>query len=405
MKIVQINGGVFGSTGNIMFGISDKLREHGMEDLCFAPVTTTNRKKEPLYSYKKIGSYNSRRFNVLLARLTGLEGCFAKRATKKAISRIKQYGPDLIHLHNLHNSFINLKMLFDYIKEAKIPVVWTLHDCWAFTGHCPYFELANCYKWKTECEKCPQYRSYPGGYIDRTKKLHKLKKECFLGIEKMVLITPSKWLNDLVKQSFLKDYDTKIIPNSINLDIFKPTESDFRKKNNLENKKLILGVSFGWGYKKGLDVFIEMAKQIPDEYRIVLVGTDEKVEKKLPSNVIPVRRTQDQKELAKIYTTADVFVNPTREEMFGMVNVEALACGTPVVTFDSGGSPECVDKTCGSVIPKNDIKGIIEETLRVCNEKPYAQNDCIKRAKKYDCIDRYEEHIDIYKELVHKKYN
>ena len=403
MKVVQINGGVFGSTGNIMFGISDKLRENGMEDLCFAPVSATNRTREPRYPYNKIGTYNSRRLSVLFARLTGLEGCFAKKATAKMIKQIKEYGPDLIHLHNLHNSYLNLEMLFNYIKESKTPVVWTLHDCWAFTGHCPHFELVNCYKWKAECYDCPQYKSYPGGYVDRTKKLHQLKKEWFLGIEKMVLITPSKWLNDLVKQSFLKNYDSRIINNSTNLDIFKPTEGDFRRRMGLEDKKIILGVAFGWGYKKGLDAFVEMAKQLPGEYKIVLVGTDENVEKELPQNIVSIRRTQNQKELAEIYTASDVFVNPTREEMFGLVNIEALACGTPVVTFNTGGSPECIDDTCGSVVPRDDVQAIIKEAIRVCEEKPYSKEACLKRAKKYNCSDKYDDHITVYKELVNEK--
>ena len=275
MKLLQINGGVFGSTGNIMFGIARTAQDAGFETLCASPVTITNRNREPQYPYVKIGSYFSRRISVLLSKITGYNGCFARNATKNLIKTIDEFAPDIIHLHNLHDSYINLPMLFDYIKKHNIRTFWTLHDCWSFTGHCVHFTISGCDKWRDSCAACPSYRNYPSSWFDNSKKMHNLKKQWFLGVPDMTLITPSQWLNDLVKRSFLKEYPAVVINNGIDLNVFKPTKGDFRQKYGLEDKKIVLGVSFGWGYSKGLDVFVNMANKLPKDYKVVLVGTDD----------------------------------------------------------------------------------------------------------------------------------
>lgn len=396
MKLLQINGGVFGSTGNIMFGIAKKAQEAGIETLCVSPVTATNKNREPKYPYIKIGSYNSRRTSVMLSRITGYNGCFAYFETKKLLKTISDFAPDVIHLHNLHDSYINLPMLFDYIKKHKIRTFWTLHDCWSFTGHCVYFTIANCDKWKSGCIGCPNYKEYPSSLFDNGKKMFRLKKKWFLGAEDMTLITPSMWLHDLVKQSFLKDYPAVVVNNGIDLDVFKPTESDFRKKYGLEDKKIVLGVSFAWGERKGLDVFVNLASRLPENYKIVLVGTDKNVDDSLPDNIISIHRTQNQSELAEIYSAADVFANPTREENYPTVNMEALACGTPVVTFRTGGSPEIIDDTCGSVVAYNDKDAMLAEILRVCEEKPYSKAACLKRAENFKLDEKFIKVVEMY---------
>ena len=233
-------------------------------------------------------------------------------------------------------------------------------------------------------------------YFDNSKKMHRLKKQWFLGVEDMTIITPSKWLNDLVKQSFLKDYPAVVVNNGIDLDIFKPTESDFRKKYCLEDKKIVLGVSFGWGYSKGLDVFIDLAKRLPEDYKIVLVGTNDDTDKQLPESIISIHQTQNQAELAEIYSAADVFANPTREENYPTVNMEALACGTPVVTFRTGGSPEIIDENCGSVVDYNDKDAMLAEILRVCEEKPYSKSACLKRAEGFKLDDKFSKVVEMY---------
>ena len=401
MKVVQINGGVFGSTGKIMFGIADALNQCGGQCLCFAPVTSTNHFQEPEHYYIKISSYYLRRFSVLLDRITGGQGRGAVFATKKLIRDIKCYDPDVIHLQNIHGGFVNIPRLFNYLKKCRKSIVWTFHDCWPYTGHCTYYDIVGCEKWKTECCQCPLFSEYPKCIWDNSKYLYKKKKAWFGGIHDLTIVTPSQWLADLVRQSFLSDYPVKIINNGIDLSVFKPTPSSFREKYGIPNNKFILlGVAFDWGVRKGLDIFVELAKRLPQEqYQIVLVGTNEKVDKQLPDNIISVHRTQNQQELAEIYTAADLFVNPTREENYPTVNMESIACGTPVLTFKTGGCSEIVNDTCGSIVEKDDVNAMEREIVRICTDNPYSVENCLNRAKVFDTRDRFQEYINLYKEI------
>lgn len=403
MRVVQINGGVFGSTGTIMFGIAETLKKNGDKCLCFSPVTVTNRNREPGFEYEKIGTFNSRRLNVLFNRITGSEGCFSYFVTKKVIKKIKRFSPDIIQLHNIHGGFINLPALFGFIKKSNIAVVWTLHDCWAFTGHCPHYDMISCDKWKTECFSCPLYREYPQSLSDNSRKMFLKKKRWFSDIRKMTVVTPSEWLASQVKQSFLKNYPVYIVNNGIDLSVFRPTKSDFRKRYGiLDLQKIVLGVSFVWNEKKGLDVFVDLSSRLNSaEYKIVLVGTTSEIDGKLPDNIISVHRTANQKELAEIYTAADVFVNPTREDTFPTVNIEALACGVPVVTFDTGGSAEILDKTCGRVIEKNNAEALERAVEDICSGKDFiARENCVLRASHFDKNDKFTQYIDLYGKKV-----
>ena len=395
MNIVQINGGAVGSTGKIMFGISAVCTDEKQETLCAAPeVSSGNKTGRNLYI---IQNNNHRKINVLLDRITGRHNMHSKIATERLLKVISGFKPDIIQLHNLHEAYINLPMLFKYIKKHNIKTVWTLHDCWAFTGHCPNFDIVGCNKWKTGCYGCPQYKEYPKSLLDNSKYMYRLKKKWFTGVENMTIVTPSEWLASLVKESYLKDYPVKVINNGIDLNVFKPTESDFRKKYALENKYIVLGVAFGWGRRKGLDVFVELARRLDKEkYKVVLVGTDDNVDKLLPENIISIHRTQNQTELAKICSAADVFANPTREENYPTVNMEALACGTPVVTFNTGGSPEMLDETCGTAVAKNDIDAMYNEIIRICEAKPYSMEACLKKARRFDMNERFKEYYDLY---------
>lgn len=394
MRIVQINGGAKGSTGKIMMGIAEIARAQGHEVLCASPITSTNRDAGANCGYYRIGTYNSRRVNVAFARITGYNGCFAWVETYKLLKKIDEFQPDIIHLHNLHDSYINLPMLFSYIKKHDIPVVWTLHDCWAFTGHCPHFTIAKCDKWKTGCHGCKQYKDYPASIFDNSELMWKLKKKWFTGVKNMTIVTPSEWLAGLAKESYLKEYPIQVINNGIDLDVFKPTKSDFREKYGISPSEcVILGVSFGWNYKKGLDCFVKLRNELNEQYRIVLVGTDSSIDKQLPSGIVSIHRTQNQKELAEVYSAADVFFNPTREEVLGLVNLESLACGTPVVTFNTGGSPECIDEYSGIIVEEgDDIKTVFEK-------KTYAnimEENCIKRARQFKENEVYLKYLNIY---------
>lgn len=391
MIIAQINAtcGV-GSTGKICVSVSELLSKKGIENYIFYSAGSSDYPLGIKYANEK-----AVKFQTLLSRIFGNCGFESKSITEKLIKELEKIKPDIIHIHNIHSHNCNLKMLFSYITKNGIKVYWTFHDCWAFTAYCPHFDMIDCDKWKTGCYNCPQRKQY-SWFFDRSEYLYNKKKSDIKGAD-ITVITPSKWLAGLVKESFFKDFPVKIINNGIDLNIFKPTYSDFREKYSLGNKYIVLGVAFGWGKRKGLDVFCELAKRLDGEkYKIVLVGTNDNIDKLLPENIISIHRTANQTELAEIYTAADIFVNPTREENYPTVNMESIACGTPVVTFNTGGSPEMLDETCGAVVAKNDVDGIQNEIKRICETQSYSKDDCIERAKGFDKDNKFEEYIKLY---------
>ena len=303
MKLIEINSCNFGSTGNIMLGISEIARKRGIDTYICVPKSRDNSKKS-VDGQIFVGNRILRNLHILLGEITGYQGCFSVFSTWNFLRKVSKIQPDIIHLHNLHGNYINLPMLFHYVKKHNIPVVWTLHDCWSFTGQCPYFTMAECERWKTGCHNCTQYKKYPASKVDRTKQLWRLKKKWFTGVPKMTIVTPSGWLGSLARESYLLEYPVEVIHNGIDLNVFKPVKSEFRKKHGISVEKFILlGVAFGWEKRKGLDVFIELAKRLDHRFQIVLVGTDDTVDKQLPANIVSVHRTQNQKELAEIYTS------------------------------------------------------------------------------------------------------
>ncbi|MDO5558736.1 MAG: glycosyltransferase [Oscillospiraceae bacterium] len=399
MKIVYINSVNYGSTGKIMLGISEVASRHKISVFTFSQASRTQRRG--IKNHFFIGTIIERYLCHKINSTTGFNGTLNIIGTFLLISKLKRINPDIIHIHNLHNNFVNISILFNYIKKNNIPIVWTLHDCWSFTGQCPYFTLAKCDKWKTVCYDCSQYREYPAASVDRTKIMWQMKRKWFTGIKNMTIITPSQWLADLVMQSYLKDYPVKVINNGIDLNLFKPTEDKLRDKYHITAKYIVLGAASGWGIRKGFDVFLKLAQRLDKNYQIVLVGTDDNTDKKLPANIISIHKTQNQQELAEIYSAANVFANPTREENYPTVNMESIACGTPVVTFRTGGSPEILDETCGSIVPCDDIDAFEKEIRRVCNEKPFSKEACLNQAKaQFDMNDRFEEYIELYKLIL-----
>ena len=397
MKIVYINSVNYSSTGNVMIGISEKAENQGFETIICVPESRDNSVKQ-VKNQLLIGNRISRNIHRQIGMLTGFHECFSFMSTYRFLRKLDEIQPDIIHLHNLHGDYLNLPLLFRYFKRKNIPIVWTLHDCWAMTGLCPYFIIAKCNKWITGCHDCPQLKEYPSSKMDRTNWMWKKKKEWFTGVNNLTITTPSRWLGDIVGQSYLKDYPRRVIYNGIDLDVFKPTASNFRVKYHLEGKYIVLGVAAAWGARKGFDAFIQLAERLDDNYRIFLVGATGRSE--LPENIVSLQFTRNQKELAEIYTAADVFVNPTREEVLGLVNLEALACGTPVITFDTGGSPECRDDTCGVVVAVDDLDKLKSEIERTCKQHPYKEKDCIRRAREFNRDDLYNDYLSLYKEIV-----
>ncbi len=395
MKILEINSVPYGSTCRIMLGIKDVASEQGIY-----VDTATGYSHHPLsempqnhiYIGGKVGSFVGKVLHMGLALVTGYNGCFSSFSTRELLRKITKEKYDLIHLHNIHGHYINIPMLFKYIKKHNIPVVWTLHDCWAITGQCPHFTMAKCDRWKMGCHHCSQYRQYPESLVDVTKTMWKLKKKWFSGVENMTIVTPSQWLAGLVRQSYLSEYEIKVINNGIDLSVFKPTESDFRSRNKLEDKKVILGVSLGWDARKGYGDFLKLAESLGDDYRVVLVGVSAEQIGQLPQSVIGIERTQNIQELAQIYTSADVFVNTTYEDNYPTVNLEARACGLPVVTYKTGGSPESAGEDA-VVVEVGDIDGLKNAVLKIIDvgKKPYKQVVSISDKQKFT------EYVDIYR--------
>lgn len=390
MKILIINSVPYGSTATISFSIAKLAESVGID-----AVVAFGYSYHPIKDgYVKIGGYWNKAIHMMLSRLTGLHGVFSLFATYKLVKRIKKYNPDIIHIHNLHGWYINIPILIKYINRNKKKVIWTLHDCWALTGHCPHFDMIGCEKWKSKCQNCPIYNKYPKTYIDGSKKMHKLKKKWFGSIDDLTLVTPSQWLKEQVSQSYLKEKRCLIINNGIDLNKFRILPNIKR----VDDKFHIIGVAFGWDEKKGLDAIIQLSEILDDSFDITLVGTDDKVDKMLPAKITSIHRTQNQDELVELYNKSDVFVNTTREENFPTVNIEALACGIPVVTFNTGGSPEIPDETCGVVVPKNDVNALAE-AIKSMKKHSIPREVCRERAMRFDKKEKFVEYINLYKEI------
>ncbi|EIF6174293.1 glycosyltransferase [Clostridium perfringens] len=392
MKVLQINSvcGV-GSTGRIATDLYKVLEEQGHECVIAYGRGTAPEGIKTI----KIGTDFDNYMHVAKTRLFDKHGFGSTKATKEFIKKVKEYDPDVIHLHNIHGYYINIEILFDYLKKFNKKVIWTLHDCWSFTGHCSHFDYIGCDKWKDKCEKCPQKKEYPSSILkDNSNWNYEKKKQLFTSVNNMTIVTPSKWLSNLVKESFLNKYPIKVINNGIDLGIFKPTKSNFREKHNLQDKIIILGVASVWTEKKGFNYFLELASSLDDSFKIVMVGITKKQNKLLPKNILSLKKTNNAKELVEIYSAANIFINFTLEDTFPTTNLEALACGTSVITFNSGGSSECIDNSCGKIINNKDIKKICSMIERFKFDK---YNGGRNRAKNmYEKQNKYLEYISLY---------
>ena len=396
LKIIQINTALnCGSHGRIVEQISRVATDRGFETTIvhgarylnksqFADIQTTTKTQELL--------------NGVRSLLFDAHGLGLKKATKSLITKLKEISPDIVHLHNIHGYYLNYKILFDYLAESGVPVVWTLHDCWSMTGHCAQFENYNCEKWKTKCHDC-QYHTdwYPKSIIDRSKRNFELKKQCFTSVKNITIVPVSHWLEGVVKQSFLSKYPIKVINNGIDITSFRPSAVSGEISSN---KFTILGVASSWDNDKGIKEFVKLS-QNPD-YKVVMVGVNEKLSKQLPDTIVKVANTNSQEELAKYYSMADVFVNPTYKDSFPTTNLEALACGTPVITYKTGGSPESVTPETGIVVEKGDFEQLCAaiEIARK-NGKDYYSKSCRVRAERfYNKDDRFKDYIDLYENIL-----
>lgn len=399
MKVLEINS-VSGirSTGRICTDIADVLHEFG--DECTVAYGREDAPEKYRGISHRIGGDLGVKIHALASRFFDTAGFHSSHATKKLLRYIDEYAPDVIHLHNIHGYYLNVELLFDYIKKKDIPTVWTLHDCWAFTGHCSHYSAAGCDRWISGCYGCPQKGEYPKSiFLDGSKRNYERKKRAFLGVKNMTLVTPSEWLAGEVRKSFLGEYRVEVINNGIDLEVFKPRPSDFRARYGLENKKIVLGVATAWGERKGLSRFAALADMLGEEYKVVLVGLKFEEIAALPEGVLGIARTNSPTELAEIYSAADVCVSLSTEETMGLTVVEANACGTPAAVLDKTALPELIDGRNGIVFKESSLDGIAA-AIRSQDFSAFSAEDCINAAKKYEKTEKYAEYITLYKEML-----
>ena len=394
-KLLQINVTAnWGSTGKIAESIGLAALNQGWESyIAYGRYNNPSQSK-----LMKIGSQLDVYTHYAEQRVWDNEGLSSRSATKKLIAQIKEINPDVVQLHNIHDHYLNYRILFEYLNSTNIQVVWTFHDCWAFTGHCFHFVTKNCNKWKTGCYDCPLKSEFPKTLIDRSKKNYYLKKSLFTSCKNLTIVPCSEWMANFVSESFLKEKRMQVIHNGVDLNIFKPVGN-----KNSNDKFHVLAVSNVWIKEKGLFDIYQLRKDLSSEYNITIVGLSDAQIKELPDGIVGIQRTQNVQELVGLYSSADVLINPTYADTFPTVNLEALACGTPVITYNTGGSPEAVDENTGDVVSQGDVLAL-KESIEKMRLHPLSSDLCCKRAEQYfdknKCFNKY---IQLYESLLDAK--
>lgn len=387
--LLQINVTAnWGSTGKISEAIGISAINNGWDSY----IAYGRKCNSSTSTIIKIGTVLDTYIHYAYDRLFDMEGCSSINASKSLVKKIKEIKPDVIQLHNIHDHFLNYRILFDYLNQTSIKVVWTFHDCWAFTGHCYHFVDQNCMKWKTECNNCTKRNKF----IDRSRKNFLLKKSLFVKNHNLTIISCSEWMANLVKESFLKDKHIQVIHNGIDLKTFKIIPKSKKK----DGKFRIIAVSNIWLPYKGIYDIIKLDKMLSEEYEITIVGLSNKQLRELPSSIRGIQRTQNVHELVQLYNEADVLINPTYADTFPTVNLESLACGTPVITYRTGGSPETVDEKTGIVIEQGNINALAV-AIQHLKEQPLSSENCRQRAEKYFNKNKcFENYIHLYETLI-----
>lgn len=393
-RLLQINVTAnWGSTGKIAESIGLCAIRHGWESY----IAYGRYSQESQSQLVHIGTAIDPYIHYGVQRIFDNEGLCSRRATKKLISVIKSISPDIVQLHNIHDHYLNYRLLFEYLNGTNIKVVWTFHDCWAFTGHCFHFVSKSCYKWKTGCSSCPLKDSYPKTLFDSSARNYRLKKLLFSANKNLTIVSCSDWMGHFVQESFFKDNRRCTIHNGIDLNVFVPLPNAMKRD---DGKYVILAVSNVWTSDKGLHDIYRLRVMLPHEFEIILVGVSSKQQRCLPDGITGIQRTQNVDELVALYNQADVLINPTYADTFPTVNIEALACGTPVITYMTGGSPEAVDAQTGIVVPQGDVQALSAAILRL-KEHPLSSVDCRSRAEAlFDKEKCFEKYLTLYSELL-----
>jgi len=400
MKVLQINSvcGI-GSTGRFATDLYSGLKANGQNCLiAYGRGKPRGIARQDTY---RIGSSFEVAFHGAMARLDDRSGFHSTIATKRLIKVINKYKPDVIHLHNLHGYFLDVRILLNYLASVDVPVIWTFHDCWNFTGHCAYFDLASCSEWLKHCEGCRSLRDYPASFLRNCAvKNLKIKRQLIARLGRVCVVSPSIWLAGIARQTVFGRFEIEVIRNGIDLSVFKPTPNSLRERYGLDNRKVVLGVASRWDKRKGLEYLLDLATQIPHDYSVVIIGIDTKQIRKLPANILGIRRTKNTAELAAWYSCADVFVNPTLEDNYPTTNLEALACGTPVVTFSSGGSGEAVAEGCGIIVESRKVEDLLLAVKHIINSQTFIKSECLKASQAFDIHRAVQEYMRLYEKMM-----
>ena len=401
--LLQINSVAnTGSTGRIIEGIGQAAIKVGWKSYIAYGRYANPSQSELIKIGNKWDVYN----HVLQTRLFDKHGLASESTTRKLIQQIEQIKPDIIHLHNIHGYYLNYPILFEYLSEVNIPVVWTLHDCWPFTGHCAHWAFTGCDKWQTGCNRCIQQKSYPlSWFIDRSEQNYKDKKDAFTSVPNITFVPVSNWLGNSIPDTFMKDYPIHRIYNGVDLSVFiKFYCKKIFKQYQITTRYCVLAVTNVWTVSKGYNDLKQISSLLGNDYTLVMVGVNEKQQKELPANIKGILRTENITQLADLYAAADVFINPTYADSFPTTNLEALACGTPVITYRTGGSPEAISPETGFVVEQGDVQGMASAIKKICQEgKDTYSKACRYRAVQYfNKVDRFQEYIDLYNQILSK---
>lgn len=400
-KIVQINSVVnIGSTGRIAEEIGSLAIENGWDSY----IAYGRDQKSSKSKLIKIGNNIDLKWHGLNTRIFDTHGFSSKKSTLEFIKKLELLKPDIVHLHNIHGYYINIEILFNYLGAIDKPIVWTLHDCWPYTGHCIYYSSVNCNKWKVQCGKCPQIKTYPASLIFDNSKINFIKKKnIFNSISDLTIIPVSEWLSREVQFSFLSKHPRKVINNGIDLNIFKPrSKLDLINRLELNGKFIILGVANIWEKRKGLNDFVLLSNLLKNDEVIVLIGLNKEQLINLPNNIIGLERTESLEDLGKYYSMADVFFNPSLEETFGLTTLEALACGTPAIVYNATASPELISKNTGFIIEQHNIEDVYNkiQLIKGVGKKQFEKSCRISAEKGFSKEERLLEYINLYEKLT-----
>lgn len=400
-KLLQINGTAnWGSTGRIAEQIGQAVSEQGWKSY----IAYGRKAGESSSELIQVGSGKDYFWHGIQSRLFDRHALASVKATEELVGNIEKIKPDLIHLHNLHGYYLNIEILFRYLQKKKIPIVWTLHDCWAFTGHCAFFDAVACEKWKSLCEACPQKKEYPASlWKDRSSENYRLKKELFTSLPRLTLVTVSSWLEKTVKSSFLGNLPCRMIYNGVDTEQFSPVAGkEIREKFGIGDRFMMLGVANIWSARKGLEDFIRLSERLKQDEVIVLIGVNKRQRKELPAGIIGIGRTENLRQLAAFYSASDVVLNLSVEETFGLTTVEGMACGTPSVVYNATASPELVSEHTGFVIGKGDLAEL-QQCLAIIREKgkSFYTEACRKRALEgFSKENTYRAYMQLYEQLL-----